>query len=431
MALPGFFMGEELTPSKHEEGLRKLRELGYTVCDGGCVYSPEEARAAGEKLAEKNIDCYVVLLATFIADYFITELTKAYEKPLFLWALDRDVNNITMVCTPLISASMKTLGRDILPVSGEIDDAYCIEKLRQYANAAMLKNQAAHMKVGYSGHKPEIMYSMTANEYLLDQVLGVTVVHIPIEDFYRIADEIDEREAEKLWGELSGTFGCVDAKCEDGILNMKYYLAAKKQISDRKMDGYSLNCFPNLKAKICLPIAMLGDELIGMGCEGDLHSTILMTLAGKLTGGAAFNGDFMQLDRERNAVTFSHCGAGALSLAGGHKNISLKKSIETEDGISVYYDTKMPGKVTLVNLMNGSDRLRLSVICEESVEDRSGYEGNPLALHFDGDVRSLPDVLAQCGAGHHWTGMTGDYLAEWKLFARMCGIEFTHIKPEH
>ena len=92
---------------------------------------------------------------------------------------------------------------------------------------------------------------------------------------------------------------------------------------------------------------------------------------------------------------------------------------------------KMPGKVTLVNLMNGSDRLRLSVICEESVEDRSGYEGNPLALHFDGDVRSLPDVLAQCGAGHHWTGMTGDYLAEWKLFARMCGIEFTHIKPEH
>ena len=430
MALPGFFMGEEETPAKHEEGLKTFTTLGYEIVDGGCIYSPEEAESAGRLFAREDVDCLVVLLTTFVADYFITNLTKACDRPVFLWALDRDVNNITMVCTPLISASMKNLGRDICPVSGELDDTYCIDKLRHYANAAMLRNRAKGMRIGYSGHKPEIMYSMAANEYLLDQVLGITVINIPIEDFYREAGSINPEEAEKLWNEKKDCFGCLDVRPEDGILDMTYYLAMKKQIKEKNLKGYSLNCFPNLKAKICLPIAMLGDELIGSGCEGDLHATILMTLTGMLTGQAAFNGDFLQLDRKRNVITFSHCGAGALSLAGGCEKICLKKSIETEDGIGVFYDTQMPGKVTLVNLMNGGDHLRLSVMCADSVKDESGYEGTPLALAFDGDVRTMPEVLARYGTGHHWIGMCGDYTQEWELFARMSGMPFANIKPD-
>ena len=90
----------------------------------------------------------------------------------------------------------------------------------------------------------------------------------------------------------------------------------------------------------------------------------------------------------------------------------------------------MPGTVTLVNLMNGSDHLRLSVMRGESIKDNSGYEGNPLALRFDGDVRSLPDQLAQAGTGHHWIGMSGDWVEELRLFARMTGLKFTFIEPE-
>ena len=40
-----------------------------------------------------------------------------------------------MVCTPLISASMKTLQKDICVVSGEFDDEYCLEQLEQYGLA--------------------------------------------------------------------------------------------------------------------------------------------------------------------------------------------------------------------------------------------------------------------------------------------------------
>ena len=65
----------------------------------------------------------------------------------------------------------------------------------------------------------------------------------------------------------------------------------------------------------------------------------------------------------------------------------------------------------------------------ESVKDRSDYEGNPLAVKFDGDIRSMPDLLAQCGAGHHWMGISGDWTEEFKLFARMTGLKYNYISP--
>lgn len=430
MALPGYFLGDELCESKRLEGLEMLKQAGYDVCAAPAVFSPDEAFEAGIQLKKENVDCLVVFLATFVADYFVTELVKACDKPVFIWAHDREVTCITMVCTPLITASLKTLQKDCCVVSGEVNDPYCMEQLYHYSRAAMLKNRLYGARFGYSGHKPEIMYSMAANEYLLDQKLGVTIVNMPIEDFYAEAEKQDEEEIRRRWESLHPCVGCADVRNEDGLLSIRYYMAARAQVEQKKLQGYSLNCFPNLKAKICLGISMLNDECIGAGCEGDLHATILMTMVGWLTGQPAFNGDFLQLDRERNVIMFSHCGAGATKLAGCPKNISLKRSIETNDGLSVFYETHMPGTVTLVNLMNGSDELRLSVMRGESVKDNSGYEGNPLALSFDGDVRTMPDVLAQAGTGHHWIGLSGDWVEELRLFARMTGLKYTFVSPK-
>lgn len=430
MALPGYFLGDELCESKRLEAIAMLERAGYEVCAAPAVFSSEEAFAAGQALHAEHVDCLVVFLATFVADYFVTELVKACDKPVFLWAHDREVTCITMVCTPLITASLKNLKKDCCVVSGEIDDPYCLEQLAHYSGAAMLKNRLYGARIGYSGHKPEIMYSMAANEYLLDKKLGVTVVNMPIEDFYKEADRQDPEEVRRLWEQMRPCFGCVDVREEDGLLSIRYYLAARAQVAQKDLKAYSLNCFPNLKAKICLGIGMLNDECIGAGCEGDIHASILMTMAGWLTGMPAFNGDFLQLDRERNAIMFSHCGAGALKLAGCPKNISLKRSIETNDGLSVFYETRMPGTVTLVNLMNGGDELRLSVMRGESIPDRSGYEGDPLTLKFDGDVRTMPDILAQAGTGHHWVGLMGDRTEELRLFARMTGLKYTFVSPK-
>ena len=431
MAMPGLFMGEEMCPDKYRELYASLEKEGYVIksSQNPCVMSREEAYKAGKELSVQDVDCLVVGLATFVADFYITEFLKGCDKPIFLWAIDREVFCIPMVCTPLVSASLYNLKKDCCVCAGEVDDDYTLSRLRIYAQAAMMKNRLQQAKIGYSGYKPVVMYSMEANAYMLDRHFGVTVIPIPVEDFYRTAEGICDAAIAEKKQEVLACGCCVDAKNEDIDLSIRYYLAAKKQVDEYHMSAYSLNCFPNLKAKICLGIALMNDDGIGAGCEGDLHASILMYLMEMLAGKAAFNGDFLKLYPEKNAIMFSHCGAGAFSLAKCGNDICLKMSAETCDGVGVFYKTHIPGKVTLVNLMNGIDELRMSCIVADSIEDSSEYEGNPLTLAFDAsvDVRDVPDMLARAGTGHHWIGMQGDFSKQFELLARMCNIPFTQI----
>ncbi len=430
MAMSGYLLGEEMAPAKHEEGLAALRDHGYELCPGSCVYSPEEASALGQLFLKEEVDCVCVMLATFVADYYVTELAKACDKPLFLWALEREVFCLSTVCTPLIAASLKNLEKDCCVVSGDTEDGFVYKKLFSYSHAAMLKNRMRGKRIGYIGHKPSIMYSMESDEFMLDRKFGVTLKTIPTEDFYRKAGQISETQIKEKWKEISEKAGVIKVREKDALESVRYYLAAKRQIEENGLLGYSINCFPRLKARICLAVALLNDDGIGAGCEGDINSTIWMTAASMLTGKAAFNGDFLRVYGEQNSILFSHCGAGAFSLAKDKKDICLKCSAETDDGLAVFYKTEPRGKMTLVNMVLGIQNMRVSVLSGHMREDCSGYEGTPTLIRFDGDVRDMPDKLAQRGAGHHWVGIQGEWANTIGLLARMVKLDYEHLKAD-
>lgn len=428
MAMPGYLLGEEMAPKKHTEGMEALKKQGYELYNGSCVYSQDEAFALGEIFLKEQIDCVCILLATFVADYYITEMVKSCDKPLFLWALEREVHCLSTVCTPLIAASLKNLGKDCCVVSGDIKDEFVYKKLFSYSRAAMLKNRIKGKRIGYIGHKPSIMYSMESDEFMLDRKLGVTLKIIPIEDFYLTAQKISQQHVEEKWKEIRDEVGTINVREKDALESVRYYLAAKQQVEERELAGYSINCFPGLKAKICLAVALLNDDGIGTGCEGDINSTILMTAAYMLTGKASFNGDFLRVYGEQDTILFSHCGAGAFSLAKEKRDICLKCSAETNDGLAVFYKTEPRGRMTLVNMVLGIHNMRLSVLAGDMREDRSGYEGTPALIQFAGDVRDMPDKLAQRGAGHHWVGIQGEWSDTIGLFARMTKLDYEQLK---
>lgn len=427
MAFPGFYLGEEMAENKRLEGIRRLEEIGYQLVSTPCVYDVDGAAAAGREIGVHKVDCICVFLTTFVPDYFITELLKACERPVFLWALEREIHCLPTVCTLLISSTLKNLGKDFCIVSGEIDDSYVLHKLKSYTMATMLGSRLYGAKIGYIGHKPSIMYGMETNEYLLDKLLGVSIRPIPIQEVYEGASKISSIQISGALKRIREKIGIIQVHQEDLNESIKLYLAAKEQIERLGLSGYSINCFPHLKAKICLAVSLLNDDGIGAGCEGDLHSTILMMMAHILSGSASFNGDFLKLYNDTQSILFSHCGAGALSLAAGCSQISLQKSAETNSGVGVFYKTAYSGEVTMLNMISGISDLRLTLLHGEATDDESGYAGNPLMVKFSGSVHDVLDMLGQAGAGHHWVGMQGDWLETFMLFSRMSGIRATHI----
>ena len=64
-----------------------------------------------------------------------------------------------------------------------------------------------------------------------------------------------------------------------------------------------------------------------------------------------------------------------------------------------------------------------------SAEDTSGSEGTPLLVKFDGDIKDMPDQVAQRGAGHHWVGIHGDWAETFRLLSRMSQLDYEQLKP--
>ncbi len=428
LAFPGFNLKEELCPAKLKEmtALLKKEPLdAYTV--SGPVYSRTDARRAGDELRRRDVDCILALITTFVPDYFIIELLSGCDKPVFLWAVEREMDCISLVCGPLITATLYNLGKHYSLSGADIADKDTLLKLGFFARASMACSLLSRARIGYMGGRPDIMFSMEVDEYRLKRSLGVSIVTIPIEKLYGTAENISDTDAEKSWEETRSRAGKIDVLPKDGIDSSKFLLAARRIVTRYGLDAISINCFPHLKSKICLAVARLNDSLIASGCEGDLHSTILMYLLTKITGRPAFNGDFLRLDKNKSSILFSHCGAGAFGLAPSPAEVGLRSSIETCDGLAVCYPTKMEGKVTLLNMMAGPGGLRISSMLGNAQKTDLSYEGTPLMVGFGHDVQKLLQRVSECGAGHHWNGTEGDLVEVFSLICKFLKIKFNDL----
>lgn len=428
MAIPGLFMGEEMCAPKTAEMYEFLTGAGYTVKQASAIaMSAEDAMRLGRELAGAEIDCVVAAVTTFVGDYYAAALAEACKKPVFLWLVERELQCISLVAGPLCAATLKNLHHPFRVSADDIGPGYTADKLRAFALACKGVNCLRGMRIGFSGGHASHMFSQSFDEVKLFRQTGAQVVHIPLEEFYMAFDGADEAEAAALWQKLTGQVGAVRAAEASGLESCKYYAAAKKLVETYDLNALSLNCFPHLKARICLAVSLLNDEGVAAGCEGAVLDTLLMYLSEQLTGEAAVNADVLRMLPEKNAMVFSHCGAGAMSLAASKRSIEFGESIETNGGVSVFYDTALAGKVTLANLVYDETGMRLCALMGTRMPDESGYIGNPLQLAFEKDVREVYEALCMSGAGVHWIGLHGDWRGVLAEIAEMLKIPYTAV----
>lgn len=424
MAFPGYYLGEEKASNKYEGMLTFLKKLDLEIVTiKKVVTDTAGSAAAGKELSERGVDFVCVVLATFVPDHFIVELLDRCDVPIFIWAIEREMDSISLVGAMLINPTLYDLDKHYQIYAGDIGDKEILEKMMVFARAAMMKRALREMRVGYMGGNPDIMFSMAVDEYGLKKKLGVNVIPIRDFEYSRRFDRVAESDAEDDWNGVKKSVGSVKVSDKEGLESSKAFLSMIDLVKDKKLDALSINCWTHLKSKICLPVSRFNDIGIGAGCEGDLHSTILMRLLFMLGNRSAINGDFMRLFTETNQIMFSHCGAGPFSLAKSRNDITLHESIETHDGVAVFFPVNQPGTVTAVNFMGSRVGYRLSVLVGKAVETDMVYEGNPMCVKFNRPVKEILQAAIQNGAGHHWSIRYGDYSREFELLSRFLRID--------
>ena len=94
----------------------------------------------------------------------------------------------------------------------------------------------------------------------------------------------------------------------DMVEAAKAYLAIKRICQEERLDAMTIRCFDIVKAcgtTSCLALALLNDEGIVAGCEGDMQTLMSMVLAKRLCGEVAFMANPSQLT-ERTSM-LAHC----------------------------------------------------------------------------------------------------------------------------
>ena len=127
-----------------------------------------------------------------------------------------------------------------------------------------------------------------------------------------------------------------------------FYLALKKLVKKYDLKGLTIKCFDLLKKyknTACLALALLNEEGITSGCEGDMASLITMHVIHALTGRSSFMANPSKFNYEDNSLLLAHCTVPL--------NMTSSYSLTThfESGLGIGVRGEMPeGKITICKI---------------------------------------------------------------------------------
>ena len=127
-----------------------------------------------------------------------------------------------------------------------------------------------------------------------------------------------------------------------------FYIALKKLVKKHDLKGLTIRCFDLLKKyknTACLALALLNEEGITAGCEGDMPSLITMHVIHALTGRSSFMANPSKFNYEDNSLLLAHCTVPL--------NMTSSYSLTThfESGLGIGVRGEMPeGRITLCKI---------------------------------------------------------------------------------
>ena len=126
------------------------------------------------------------------------------------------------------------------------------------------------------------------------------------------------------------------------------YVALKKLVRKYELKGLTIRCFDLLKKyknTACLALALLNEEGITAGCEGDIFALLTMHVVHALTGRSAFMANPSKFNYQDNSLLLAHCTVPL--------NMTSSYTLTThfESGLGIGVRGEMPeGRVTVCKI---------------------------------------------------------------------------------
>lgn len=164
-------------------------------------------------------------------------------------------------------------------------------------------------RIGLFGQPSDWLIASGVDRDFLRQQYGIETVDIDLQRLIDGIKVVPQTEAEEVAQTMVKRAKAVKEPSDADMLEAaKAYLALKQICQEEHLDAMTIRCFDIVKAcgtTSCLALALLNDEGIVAGCEGDMQTLMSMYLAKRLCGEVAFMANPSQLTDKTSML--AHC----------------------------------------------------------------------------------------------------------------------------
>lgn len=298
--------------------------------------------------------------------------------------------------------------------SGEIIHGsyqYIAERIKVLAQVEAAKKTLDGSRLGIIGRPSDWLISSDADAAAVKDTLGIEMVDIPMDELIMeitagdftpdneraegISKELEENAPEAIRKYISGAFDI--------------YRALKRLTNRYNLSGLTLRCFDLLSTvgnTGCLALALLNEEGIPAGCEGDVPALITMAVGKALTGSCGFQANPSRIDPQTGKILLAHCTVPFDMV----NRYSFNTHFESGTGIAIHGELP-EGQATIFKL---SGDLSRSYICDAQLIENK-YENNLCRTQIVLKVNDT-DYFFRNPIGNHHIVFCGDNSILFKAF---------------
>ena len=250
-------------------------------------------------------------------------------------------------------------------------------------------------RIGLFGKPSDWLIASDVDREYLKERFGIETIDIDLQRVIEGIKKVSQTEAVKVSQRVvKQAKGIKEPGCSDMVEAAKAYLAIKKICLEERLDAMTIRCFDIVKScgtTSCLALALLNDEGIVAGCEGDMQTLMSLLLAKRVCGEEAFMANPSILTDD--TTMFAHCTI-PLKMC---DDITLRSHFESSQGVAI--QGVMPIKDYTIFKWGGTHLDRIFVAEAQAVE--TPYSEHFCRTQITLNINMKPYLLNHPIGNHH------------------------------
>lgn len=287
-------------------------------------------------------DFCIVFIATGGVEKQVMQCFESLPRPTIILA---DGMQNSLAAAMEVSSWLRTRGMKSEILHGE--PLAIAARIKILYNTFKAQRAINGMRIGVIGTPSPWLIASNVDYLLAKRRWGVKYVDISLERVYELYHQITDDEVGEACAEFAGkALACREGSPEDILKAMRLYRAIRKICIEEDLKAVTLSCFKLIEVTEttgCLALALLNDEGIYAGCEGDLQSIFTMLAVHTITEKDAFMANPSMINTRTNEIILSHCTIGIQQT----EQYIIRNHFETGVGIAIQGILPM-GEVTIV-----------------------------------------------------------------------------------